>query len=222
MEDDGSTPWNWGDGKTYCETIGTGYYSINSAAKQTSIESVASANSVVIKAWSGLQYDGSNWVWTDGAQDNGYTNWLVEDLSPSRSSRVSVRFDKPFQDFGKWREFRKENVLGALICGNELPTTCHAYDAIQDPLATLTERHDNLERMAVFQTEIETLLTSHPAVLSSVFPYSLKKGGWQKTFSSFSLIFFAVKNSPLHIVTDGFAALNEKLAKLDAILNILG
>ncbi len=108
VEDDGSTPWNWADGEAYCETIGTGYYSINSPTKQTNVEFLASENSVVIKAWSGLKYDGTNWVWSDGSQDNAYTNWLTAPTTLSKSSRASLRFDKTRQDFGKWKELISE------------------------------------------------------------------------------------------------------------------
>ncbi len=149
VEDDGSTPWNWADGEAYCETIGTGYYSINSPTKQANVESLASENSVDIKAWSGLKYDGTNWVWSDGSQDNGYTNWLTAPTILRGSSRASLRFDRTSPNFGKWKEFPKGRGHGALVCGKEA-TTSTTLPPEEASCEVLEETVANLSQMAVF------------------------------------------------------------------------
>ncbi len=139
---DETAPWtSWKRARAYCvDELGTDYYAINSDLKQTKVKLLALEKGLTAKAWTGLNYDGSKWLWSDGSKSLGYSNWLTVPTDPDTFSKVALSFDKNAPNFGKWKAQRPGSDANILVCKKEEETVC-----CENSQKTQNMRIDDLE-----------------------------------------------------------------------------
>ncbi len=115
---DETTPWtSWKSAKDYCKNeLGTNFYAINSDLKQMKVNSLAWDEGLTDRAWVGLYYDGTEWLWSDGSPTLGYSNWLTVPTDPDAFSKVVLLFNKNETDFGKWKARRPSTDGNIIVC----------------------------------------------------------------------------------------------------------
>ncbi len=85
------------------------------------------------RAWTGFNYDGTDWVWSDDSPTLGYSNWFTVPTNPGTFSKAQLLFNKIEPDFGKWKAHRAGNDVNMLLCTKpEDPVCCEDVRYMRD------------------------------------------------------------------------------------------
>ncbi len=107
---------------------------------------VAIEKGLVERAWTGLNYDGTEWIWSDGSISLGYSNWLNAPTDPATFSKVALSFDKNAPGFGTWKALKPGTDLRIIICKKaEEPVCCQNVQETQN--ARIDDLEDKLDTL---------------------------------------------------------------------------